>query len=158
MLSDDITYCSRKYADKIKRNTDLLLQQFGITYFTFQKVTNNGEWGLITGIPEWHAYSVDNLYYNYDPTLVHPENYKSGTCFTSSHSDKNAQVVLHDALTIFNLDNCLAIIEKNATGCEFAFFGTFPENKQIINAYVNKLHKLRAFVSFFKIALFRDSF
>lgn len=145
------TELSNQYAQKIVKQTGFLSENFGITYFTFQKVTHDGQWSLLTNSPEWHEYSADKKYYQHDPSLGPFQKYQSGVCLTSAHEHKDTAMVLDDARNLFNLDHCLAIVTKNTTECEFAFFAAPVENKRVINSYITQLEKLRRFVNFFKL-------
>ena len=151
MTIQKITALSNNYANKIAKQTSFLTERFGISYFTFQKVTHDGQWSLLTNSPSWHEYSADNKYYLHDPTLGPHQKYRSGVCLTSAHEHEDTVMVLSDVRDRFKLDHCLAIVTKKPEYCEFAFFAAPVENKKVINTYITQLDQLRQFVNFFKL-------
>lgn len=149
-ISDDVTFISRKYLNQIKKETELLEKQFGITYFATQKITFDGGWSIIGNHPEWLGYSADNQFYQYDPSLIDPNNYQTGISFCSAHDHEECQnTLMKTAVEIFNIDHCLAVIEKNETNCQFTFLATNRQNHKIINIYINKIDLLRKYIRFF---------
>jgi DNA-binding CsgD family transcriptional regulator len=148
----EITQISIKYQKKIKKLTDILNNQFGLSYFAIQNVSSEGLWSIVGNHPGWLEYSAGNEFYKYDPSLINPAHYQSSVIYAAGHPHPEFQNIMQQAaVNKFNIDHCLAVINKNEHNCEFVFFATSSQNKQIINTYMNELHLLRQYIAYFKI-------
>jgi DNA-binding CsgD family transcriptional regulator len=150
-LIHSITHLSEKHSKKIHKLTTPILNQLGLNYFATQTVTNDGLWKIIGNTPEWLAFSADNQFYLHDPSLIDPQRYTSGVTLATAHEHPEFRdTLIKVAVEQYDIDNCLCIIEKNPSSCEFYFFASSAHNKKIVNTYLNNLHYLRQFTQYFK--------
>ncbi len=150
-MLNNICNASWKYQKKIRKSTEFLLQKFGISYFGVQRITTNGRWSLVTNNPVWVEHCANEKFYQHDPTLVHPDYYQAGVSFVSAHPNPDFRnTLLKTAADKFDMDHCLAVIDKNDQYSEFAFFATSCNNTKIISTYVSQFTVLRQFVRYFK--------
>jgi len=147
---DDIVRVSSKHHHKISKICDSLYQQFGITAFMFQVVDNDGNYYVIRSNVNWEEYMLNNKLYYYNPSLIHPNHYQSGTLYIPSYQNEEFNHIKYAANNLFDMYHSLLIINKTAFGCEFAEFATSRQNQRIINTYISKLNVLKYFVKEFK--------
>lgn len=141
---------SCKHRAKTQRLVSLL-QNYGISYFCLQTVSNEGKWSLIDNRPDWQEHSADSQFYLHDPSVGHPKFYRNGIVYTATHDEQIWQNrVLKDAKNLFNLTHGLVIIDKTHTGVEFSFFASDADNHQVINTYINHTQVLKKFIQYFK--------
>lgn len=157
-MLNHICASSRKHQKTISKTTEVLSQKFGITYFGIQTITADGHWSLVTNNPAWVEHSVGEQFYLHDPTLIKPDYYQSGISFISSHHFSDFRnTLLKTAADQFDMDHCLAIVEKNNEHNEFAFFATSCSNKNILHTYISQFKLLQRFIRYFKYEN-RDAF
>lgn len=140
-----IEQTSIKYDRLIKKLTDPLLQHFGINYFCYQFVSNKGDWFTLGNNPNWLLHSAEHQFFQFDPSLVRPHHYNtSSICFPQNHqNDLFQQTLMTDAIKVFDIDHALALIEPNASGCEYYFFGAPKCHLKVLNIYLSQLTSLR---------------
>lgn len=150
-MLNNICSASWKYQKKILKSTEPLLQKFGISYFGIQKITAEGCWSLVTNNPIWVEHCANEKFYQHDPTLVNPDYYQAGVSFVSAHRNPEFRnSLLKTAADQFDMDHCLAIIDKDDHHSEFAFFATSCNNTKIVSTYITQFQLLQQFVRYFK--------
>lgn len=149
---------SGKYHKQMLKVTEPLRLQFGITYFCYQHVSNDGAWTILGNNPDWLMHSAENKFYLIDPSLVNPQHYQSGVILADTHPHPEFQNTMNKhALDLFDLAHCLAIIEKTADGCDYYFLSAPKKHTGIYNIYLNKLSLLqKQFPSYFKQELHKQ--
>lgn len=140
-----IEQTSIKYDGLIKKLSAPLSQYFGINYFCYQFVSNEGRWFTLGTNPDWLLHSAEHEFYKVDPSLVRPNNYTSSNiCFPKNHQhDLFQQTLINQAVDLFDIDHALALIEPNDQGCEYFFFGAPKAHLQVLNIYLSQLSRLR---------------
>ena len=150
-MLNNLCQASWQHQKKIQKSTEFLLQKFGISYFGMQRITAEGRWSLVTNNPVWVEHCASEKFYQHDPTLVHPAHYDAGVTFISAHRNPEFRdSLLKTAADQFDMDHCLAIVDKNGQDAEFAFFATSCSNANIVGTYVSQFNALREFVRYFK--------
>ena len=135
----------------MKKLTAPLLNQFGITYFARQTVTNDGYWEILGNLPEWLDYSASKEFYNVDPSLLHPDHYQSGLIVNSSNTVPDfLKNMVNECLKKFDIENTLCILEKNPIGSEWYFFASSAKNHKIISTYVTQINSIYKYIKHFK--------
>lgn len=135
---------SIKYASLMRNLSEPLSRHFGINYFCYQFVSNEGLWFTLSNNPNWLLYSAEKQFYQYDPSLVQPNTYSSSVCFPKYHEHERFQeTLISHAIERFDLDHCLAIIEPSMDGCEYYFFGAPSKHQKIAQIYLHHLSHLR---------------
>ncbi len=149
---------SVKHQQKINKLTEPLQRHFGINYFCYQRVSNAGEWTLLSNNADWLHHSADKRFYLCDPSLVNPELCQSGFSFPETHQHADFQnALISDAVSLYDLCHTLAIIERTSAGCEYYFFTAPTGHAQVYNHYLNNMHLLRyTFSEYFKTQLARE--
>ncbi len=144
-ISRMIEQTSIKYDRVIKKLTTPLLQHFGINYFCYQFVSNEGDWFTVGNNPSWLLHSAEHQFYQFDPSLVRPTNYTTSTvCFPKNHqNDLFQQTLVSQSVDLFDIDHALAVIEPNPHGCEYYFFGAPRAHLQVLNLYLTQLSRLQ---------------
>lgn len=140
-----IDQTSIKHDRLIQKLTASLFQHFGINYFCYQFVSNEGNWFTLSNNPDWLLYSAEHRFYQCDPSLVRPSNYINPTiCFPKNHqNDLFQQTIVSQSVDLFDIDHALAVIEPNPDGCEYYFFGAPRAHHQVLNRYLTQLSRLR---------------
>lgn len=140
-----IELTSIKYDRKIRQISEPLLHNFGISYFCYQFVSNDGNWFTLGTNPDWLIHSATNKYFEADPSLARPSYYSSPyICFPKYHENQRFQeTLINQAIELFDLDHALAIVNPTDKGCEYYFFGAPKNHVRVFNIYVNQLDKLR---------------
>lgn len=139
-----------QYYKKIERLISPL-KNYGISYFSWQTVSNEGKWSIVGNRLDWLEYSAHNRFYMNDPSLIHPEFYSNSINYTATHKDENFQnTIIKEAMERFDLNHGLVMVEKNREGAEFAIFAAPNKNSHVINTYINNVSGLKKFVRYFK--------
>ena len=144
-VSEMIEQTSIKYNSLFKKLTAPLLDHFGINYFCYQFVSNEGLWFTIGNHPAWLLHSAEHQFYQFDPSLVRPEYYPNASVCMPKHHQNDAfqQTLVSQAIKTFDIDHCLAIIEPNPTGCEYYFFAAPKNHIKVLTIYLTQLSRLR---------------
>lgn len=161
LLANMIEQTSIKHDKLLKKITEPLRQHFGIDYFCYQFVSNEGQWFTLGNQPAWLLHSAESRFYRCDPSLVNPEYSQAGVCFPEHHQNDDFQVMRETGASVFDLDHSLAIIEPNQYGCEYYFFAAPSAHKKVINYYLRYLTQLRSDYTHYvkeKIQPFYDNF
>ncbi len=107
-----INLISGNYYNKLERLI-APLKAYGITYFCWQTVSNDGLWSIIGNRPDWLEHSAGNNYYLYVPTLVSPEYYNNAIHYAITHEEEHFNnTIARDSLQKFDINYPLVIIEK----------------------------------------------
>ncbi|MBX9702796.1 MAG: hypothetical protein K2X39_01455 [Silvanigrellaceae bacterium] len=145
VICDMVEQTSIKHDRLIKQLTAPLLQSFGISYFCYQFVSNEGDWFTLGNNPDWLLHCAENEFFRFDPSLVRPNYYnRSSICFPKYHQHELFQQTLNGQfIDLFGLDHTLAFIEPTASGCEYYFFAAPRRHCKVLNIYLNQLNRLR---------------
>lgn len=154
MTRSDIAYTERfikRHHSKIKRICEPLPRCFGINYFTYHSVDPNGAWIPLVSRLDWADFYTENQLCLQDPFLLHPRQYHSGS-FLWAHSltESHQQEIMQLAVTQFDMDHGLCIIERTPHGCEFFGFSAPKNHFSIYRTYLNDMPLLRQFCLYFK--------
>lgn len=144
-ISAMIDKTSIKHADLMHQLSEPLQQYFGISYFCYQFVSNEGDWFTLGNHPDWLLYSAEHQFYQVDPSLIQPKHYHaSSVCLPKYHqNDQFQETLVTDAIDLFDLDHPLALIEPNASGCEYYFFGAPNAHANVLQVYLTQMPQLR---------------
>lgn len=148
------TYVERyikRHHNKIRQICDPLQRFFGINYFTYHSITPDGLWRPIVSRPDWADFYARDQLYLYDPMLLHPRCYQSGSVLWSQHLQEPYQKeILKTASEKFEMDHGFCIMERTEEGCDFFGFSAPPSHKKIYSTYLNDLPLLKEFCKYFK--------
>lgn len=124
-----------------------LKKHFGITSFVYQKNFSQGGEIRLSNQPEWLKHFYDQEYYKQSVFETHPDHYQSGFALWSEL--KHHSEVL-DAAHEFHITHGVTLTVKVDDGVEFYFFGTTPDNHQVVSLYLNNMDLLERFIVYFK--------
>lgn len=140
-----------KHSDRIKKTTKPLRDHFGINYFTYHQIDNQGRYTVLVDRPDWAEHYVDEQIFFNDPYLRHPEVYQSGTCLVESHGSTNYRAAVSESgKSVLNADLGVILIQKRADSVEFFGFAGSKKSSHLQNIYLNHPNLLKSFSSYFK--------
>jgi DNA-binding CsgD family transcriptional regulator len=140
-----------KHSDKIKKATRPLRDHLGIAYFTYHRIDREGKYTVLLDRPDWAEHYVEEKFYLEDPYLRHPDVYRNGFCLIENHgSEKHLKRILKDGKEIFNLDQGVMLIEKQADAVEFFGFSGNKADCALDKLYINSPFLLKSFAVHFK--------
>ncbi|HEY5260212.1 MAG TPA: LuxR C-terminal-related transcriptional regulator [Rhabdochlamydiaceae bacterium] len=140
-----------KHSDRIKKTTKPLVDHFGIAYFTYHRIDNEGKYTVLVDRPEWAERYVSSKIYLVDPYLRHPSVFESGISLWENHgSEEYRETVMKEAKEILDLDTSVTLIQKHNGCVEFFGFAGKKEDCALESLYLNHRHLLKSFIGHFK--------
>lgn len=140
-----------RHSNLICRVTAPLRERFNIQYFTYHRINKKGKYTVLVDRPDWAEHYVEEKFYLLDPYLRHPDVYQSGFCLIEQHgSEEYRQKILKDGKEIFNLDQGITLIKKQADYVEFFGFAANKAASQLEKLYLNHSWVLHSFADHFK--------
>ncbi len=140
-----------KHSDQIRRVTQPLRDHFGIGYFTYHRIDNQGKYTVLLDRPDWAEHYVGEKFFLADPYLRKPEVYQSGLCLLDTHADPERYQMLIDAgIKILDMDMGLTLIQKNEDGVEFFGFAGRKSHAAFQKLYLNNPQILSSFAAHFR--------
>lgn len=130
-----------------------LREHFGISYFTYHRIDEEGRYTVLVDRPDWAELYVDKKIYLHDPFLRHPSVYQSGLTFMQNHGSSNyKETFAKTGKQVLDMDIGVVLIQKSETCVEFFGF-TGSKSSSLENLYVNHPALLKSFASHFKSEL-----
>lgn len=140
-----------KHSNRIKETTRPLLDHFGIGYFTYHRIDNQGNYTVLVDRPEWAEHYVGEKIYLNDPYLRHPSVYQSGICLVESQGSKDyVEKLVRAGKKVLNIDSGAMLINKEVGYVEFFGFFCNSELGNIKSLYLNHTKLLHSFGAHFK--------
>lgn len=140
-----------KYSNAIQKTTQPLRDHFGIRYFTYHCIDNDGKYIVLVDQPNWAEFYIREQIFLNDPYLRHPSVYQTGMSLIDSHGSKEYQEkVLNAKKNVLDTDLGTILIQKNDNFVEF--FGFFANKKKsnLENLSLNYPQLLKSFGAHFK--------
>lgn len=135
---DHINKHSEKNHITMNRLSSKLADIFGVNYFAYQRVTEDGHWSIMGNNPDWLIYSAEKGFYLHDPSLVNPKYYQSGLCLPKTHQHEAFQETLIDhAIDNFDIDHALAVVKRAPGYCDYFFYAAPRKNQDTLKHYLN---------------------
>lgn len=140
-----------RYHDKVKAVCEPLQRCFGVNYFTYHSINEDGMWRPLVSRPDYAEYYTEKQVCLYDPCLLHPRCYRSGVLFwTQFTTDPDLKKMMDMAMQSHGMAHGFMIVETHGSSCEFFGFTAPPEQEDIYDVYVNHLPLLKKFCRYFK--------
>lgn len=140
-----------KYSNQIGKVTKPLQEHFGIKYFTYHRIDNEGKYTVLVNSPEWAEHYVSKEIYFMDPYLRHPSVYESGISLVDSHGSEEFQdQILKAGKKILSVDMGATLIQKSKDHVEFFGFAGNKETSCLESLYLNHPKLLHSFAAHFK--------
>lgn len=136
--------------DQVKKTTRPLHEIFGIDYFTYHRISNEGQYTVLLDRPDWAEHYVCKKLYKEDPYLQHPDAYTSGFCLIDMNGSPSYKEQILQEGAKFNLDLGLCLIQKNEHGVEFFGFSGSKHSSALDKLYLNHQSLLISFANHFK--------
>ncbi len=139
-----------RFCNLIQKTTRPLKDRFGISYFTYHSIDNEGKYTVLVDRPDFAEHYVSEEIYLTDPYLRHPSVYHSGMTLMTTHGSKEYhEKISNSGKKVLDMDLGVLLIEKHTDTVEF--FG-FSGNKSssLQNLYMNSPQLLHTFASYFK--------
>jgi len=136
--------------NEVKKTTRPLHDIFGVDYFTYHRIDNEGRYSVLLDRPDWAEHYVENKLYKLDPYLQHPDSYSSGFCLVDMNgSESYKDQIMHEG-SKFNFDMGICLIQKVDEGAEFFGFAGCKCNSALNKLYLNHQSLLISFARHFK--------
>jgi len=133
---------------EIKRLTEPLLNNFGITTFAYTKFIGNKMF-RISNNHEWTKFHLHNGYFDLDHYQKHIQQMGNNTSYVvlwDNHYNSNLIQAMRNHKVYYGL----SIYKKFENYIELCSFATDNSNQQILNFYLNNIHLLERFIVYFK--------
>jgi DNA-binding CsgD family transcriptional regulator len=138
------------HSDAIQRFCQPLDDHFGINYFWYYKISNDGSFNCFGNHIEWMEHCYANKLYLANPYLRHPSFYSPGINLLRKANNPTFQDSIDLGKKLFNVDLSLVTIEKCSDGIEGFGFATCLEQDQAVSMYLAEMPKLMLFSHCFK--------
>lgn len=140
-----------KYSNQIGKTTHPLKNHFGISYFTYHKIDDAGNYTVLVDRPDWAEHYVSKKIFLNDPYLRHPSVYQSGFCYFDSFGSPEYRETVHrEGKIVLDMDVGITLIQKSKSGVEFFGFTGNKKSSSLQNLYLNHPEVLRSFALHFK--------
>jgi DNA-binding CsgD family transcriptional regulator len=140
-----------RHSDKIQRTTRPIRERFGVDYFSYHRIDNDGKYTVLVDRPDWAESYVSCQMYLKDPYLRHPDVYKSGLCLVDSQgSPEYREEIMKFGKSVLNIDLGVIQIEKAETAVEFFCYTGSKKRSSLESLYINHPHLLTSFSAYFK--------
>jgi len=140
-----------KFSDKIKKTTRPLRDHFGICYFTYHRIDQEGKYTVLVDRPDWAEHYVSQQFFLNDPFLRHPRVFQSGLCLVENQgSEEYKEAILKAGKNVLNADTGVMLIQKKDNEVEFFGFSGNHDTSCLQNLYLNQPQLLKSFARHFK--------
>src|SRR5579863_6438309 len=140
-----------KHSNKIRKTTQPLREHFGVGYFTYHRIDNEGKYTVLVDRPDWAEHYVREQIYLKDPYLRHPSVYRSGMSLIDSHgTEEYKEVVMKAGREVLEMDLGAMLIQKGEGCVEFFGFSGNRKKSSLQSLYLNHPQLLKSFAAHFK--------
>lgn len=141
----------QKNTDKIKKATQPLHDHFGVTYFTYHRIDNDGHYTVMVDRPDWAEYYVANELYKMDPFLRCPDNFQTGICCIDEKGTAQIKSLIRKEYQhFFKSTPGMMFIEKQDSYVEFFGFTGSYNSAQLNHLFSHDSFLLKRFIDHFK--------
>ena len=136
--------------DEIEKTTRPLRDCFGVKYFTYHRIDQDGNYTVLLDRPDWAEHYVAEKFYLQDPYQRHPRFFKSGIHLIDSMQEQAVQQIVQSGKSFFSLDLGVTVVEKSNDFVEFFGFAASRETSVLEKLYLEHPSLLREFGVYFK--------
>ena len=138
---------------EVKALTSPIIKHFGLNFFQYYKIFQDGSNILLTTCPNWARYCYETQLYNHSFFLTKPSGYFKHEIFVArnlSSIDKQSDMI--DTIKRkFGITPIITITNPVHDGCEFFSFGTSICDETItLNTCIAHIDLLEKFIIYFK--------
>jgi LuxR family transcriptional regulator len=141
--------------DEIEKTTRPLRECFGIKYFTYHRIDNNGNYTVLLDRPDWAEHYIEKKFYLQDPYQRHPRFFKSGIHLIDSLKGQDVEHIIQAGKDLFSMDLGVTIIETGDDGVEFFGFAASRATSTLERIYLEQPSLLREYGVYFKKQMHR---
>lgn len=140
-----------KHSDRIKKTTSPLRDHFGINYFTYHRIDNEGKYTVLVDRPDYAEHYVNEKFFLHDPYLGQPQTYQAGLSFAEKYeSAEFKKTIIEAGKEFLNSDNMVMLIEQRENGVEFFGFAANSKKSALSQVCLNHPQLLKSFAVHFK--------
>ncbi len=140
-----------QHSDKVKKLSQPLKENFGISYFYQFRICNDGKFFILTNDPDIDEYWFREEMFLIDPFVKHPNNYRAGFLFMEAYAPTDYKSDLNFIKNNWNAYPWLCMIDKNIDSFDFfGFWGNPLEHCKLRKMQMNHAMLLKTFTSYFK--------
>lgn len=140
---------SLRNRDRIAKTCAPIAEHFGISHFSYTKITNTGYLHSLSSRPDWlEYYFCENLYID-QPHFRHPKNFTNGIAIADQIEDDSYTNLSQKANQKFNIYFGFVFMNKILDGLELIGFDLNSKNKLHQTLMLNEFPLLRKFISYF---------
>lgn len=127
-----------------------LREHFGVTFFNYHRIDNDGRYSLVLDRPDWAEHYVTHHFFANDPFLQNPVNYQTGSCFLEVNGNEEYQnTVVRDGAEIFGIDTGLVHVYRSDRCVEFYCYSGNSRQSAIKELALNNRAVLLSFEKYF---------
>lgn len=147
---------SIKHHDKITKPYNSLLKTLNISYFSYQRITNDKHYYCIANTLDYLEFYFDNSFYSLDPYLSTKENYLIGQTLVPIISVNNPEplsaidILIQKCRDNFKIYHSLLLINRSFNYHEIFCFGADNDNIQNAQKIFMQIQFFNQFIQSFK--------
>lgn len=143
-----------RHSNKIRRVTKPLRERFGVSYFTYHRIDQEGRYTVLVDRPDWAERYVGDKFYLEDPFLSQIEAFSPGICLLDVRDGEESRIL--KAGKDFGMDLGALLIERGEGVVEFFGFCGSRKKSGIEKLYLNHRGLMKAFGGYFKKEMARE--
>lgn len=133
-----------RHSNHIRKTTQPLRDRFGINYFFYSLIDNEGKYVALCDCPDWAEYYVSEQIFLYDPYLRHPSVYQSGILIDDH------EIILKSTTKMLKTDKTVILVQKGDSWVEIFGFCGNTKTSSIESLSLNHPQILKSFGAHFK--------
>lgn len=148
-LEKIIQNVSVRFQDRIQKFCRPLKDHFNVNHFSIVKISNSGNFSIISSHPDWMGYYFSENMHLKQPNFRHPRNFSSGIAFPKNIEDNDFKQIYQIACKKFNVNFAFTVINKVNDDVELFGFDVNNPHKHHDLIFINETHLLRSFITYF---------
>lgn len=141
---------SIRHQSKIKNALKPLLDQFGVNYFYYCRVSNSGWYSSFSSNVEWNKWWFDKKIHQEAFYFLQPQYYQSGFTLSFPFFEDRFSQIQKIASEQFGIHYILELTYKSGKGIESYGFSSTHFNHTILAHYLSELPSLKLFFKYFR--------
>jgi len=138
------------HQDVVSEITRPLREHFGIEFFNYHRIDNDGSYFVLLDRPDWAEHYVSNAFYSHDPFLQNPDTYSTGSCLLEVNGNEEYQnTVIRDGVELFGIDTGLINIYRSEDFVEFYCYSGHTRQSAISHLALENKQSLLSFEHYF---------
>lgn len=147
---DKLYKVSIRFQGKINNAVKPLLDQFGVNYFYYCRVSNSGWYSSFSNNVEWNKWWFDKKIHQEAFYFLQPGHYRNGFTLSFPFFEKQFSQIQKIASEQFDIHYILELTYKSGKGIESYGFSSSQFNHSILAYYLSELSSLKLFFKYFR--------